>query len=207
MKRPGLATARPGLFSQLMPYRKVNFYPGGFYHVYNRGNRKKDIFFDKGDYVYFLKKVRQYKDEYEVKVIAYCLIPNHFHFVLQQKKGPPISEFMRHITRDYAIFINNKYELAGRLFQGPFKVRAVESEAYLLHLTRYIHLNPLDIGVQKELLATYPWSSYLEYIGVRHGSLPEFSSIIEGVENYEEYVLEGVEFRIKDGLRDLVIEE
>ena len=189
-----------------MPYRKVNFYPTGYYHVYNRGNRKNKIFFDKGDYVYFLTKIKHYKAEYRIRIIAYCLMPNHFHFLIQQMGDASVSEFMRHCIRDYAIFVNNKYRLEGRLFQGPFKAREVQTEEYLLHLSRYIHLNPLDIGITSEELAVYPWSSFQEYIGIRSGTLPEFDSVVEVIDDYKQYVLEGVEFRIKDELKELAID-
>jgi len=190
----------------IMPYRKVIFYPTGYYHIYNRGNRKNNIFFDKGDYVYFLTKIKQYKTMYCIKIIAYCLMPNHFHLLIQQVGDASVSEFMRHCVRDYAIFVNNKYGLEGRLFQGPFKARTVQTDEYLLHLSRYIHLNPLDIGIALKELAAYPWSSYPEYIGMRNGILPEFNFVVDLVVDYKQYVLEGSEYRIKDGLKELTID-
>ncbi len=189
-----------------MPYRRINFYQDGYYHVYNRGNRKKDIFIDNGDYFYFLKVLKEYRVKHHIRVVAYCLMPNHFHFLLQQKSDTSVSEFMRYLCRDYAQFFNYKYKVEGRLFQGPFKAREVGTEEYLLLLTRYIHLNPIDIGVEVNNLDHYVWSSYPEYIKTRRGSLPEFFDVIRNVENYRQYVLEGVEFRNKDKLEKLAID-
>jgi len=189
-----------------MPYRRVEFYKSGYYHVYNRGNRKKEIFHDKGDYVYFLKKLKQYRAENNIRIVAYCLMPNHFHFLLQQKSNTSISAFMMALGRDYAEFYNHKYKAEGRLFQGPFKAQEVLSEQYLIHLTRYIHLNPLDIDEKVSGLGEYPWSSYPEYVGVRSGTLPEMDGVIRDVDDYKNYVLEGSEFRIKDELKKMAID-
>ncbi|HBH45986.1 MAG: hypothetical protein A2445_00475 [Candidatus Jacksonbacteria bacterium RIFOXYC2_FULL_44_29] len=189
-----------------MPYRRINFYQNGYYHVYNRGNRKSNIFRDKGDYIFFLKKVKEFRDKYQIKIIAYCLMPNHFHLLVEQLGENAVSVFMRDLLHDYAVFFNYKYQVVGRLFQGPFKAKEIKSAGYLLHLTRYIHLNPLDIGVAACDLENYQWSSCPEYIGTRLGTIPDYQDVISGIADYREYLLEAVEFRIKDQLKMLAID-
>lgn len=184
-----------------MPYRRITFHQGGYYHVYNRGNRKQNIFHDNGDYVFFLKKVKEYVLKYNIQVISYCLMQNHFHLLIKQYGEDSVSDFMRDLLHDYVVFFNYKHQLVGRLFQGPFKAREIKSEGYLIHLTRYIHLNPLDIGVSINKLANYVWSSYPEYIGSRNGQLPDFKEVMVDIDDYRGYLLEAIEFRIKDELR------
>lgn len=98
-----------------------------------------------------------------VDIICYCLIPNHFHFLLQQKREGGITEFVSKLSNSYTKYINVKNKRVGPLLQGDFKAVYVETNEQLLHLTRYIHLNPL-IGYVTKSLETYRWSSYGEYI-------------------------------------------
>lgn len=145
------------------------FQKGFYYHVYNRGNRKQNIFLSPKDYERFLKRAKEYKDEFEINVLGYCLMPNHFHFLLRQDEDIPLTAFMLRLGTSYAKYFNIKYEQVGSLFQGRFKAKLVETDAYLLQLSRYIHRNPIEIisstpGVE---LADYRWSSYPVYINKR----------------------------------------
>lgn len=159
---------------------------GGFYHVYNRGVDKRTIFEDEMDYKIFLsylknyllppiaqqvRPVRQSKIFQEVQLICYALMPNHFHLLLKQKTKHGIVSFMRRISNAYTKYFNERYERIGPLFQGKYKGVLITEDPYLLHLSRYIHLNPLGHKVPKDQnrsdLQSYPYSSYGEYLGTR----------------------------------------
>lgn len=138
------------------------FQKGQFYHVYNRGTRKQPIFLSKKDYKRFLNKAKEYKDEFGITILCYCLMPNHFHFLLRQDKDFPLSVFMLRLGTSYAKYFNIKYREVGSLFQDRFKAKLIETDEYLLHLSRYIHRNPGSTpGV---VLGDYYWSSYASYL-------------------------------------------
>lgn len=142
------------------------FQKGSYYHVYNRGNRKQNIFLSYRDYERFLKKVKEYKDEFKISILGYCLMPNHFHFLLRQGTDASLTSFMLRLGTSYAKYFNIKYREVGSLFQGRFKAKLVEKDEYLLQLSRYIHRNPRKLlpptpGVE---LDDYRWSSYPFYV-------------------------------------------
>ncbi len=105
-------------------------------------------------------------------------MPNHFHLLIKQLTKEAIIDFMRALANSYVRYFNEKYERVGALFQGAYKGVLVDNEVYLLHLTRYIHLNPLELNPKevppvdrwhlKEILEKYPYSSYGDYLGRRH---------------------------------------
>lgn len=141
----------------------------GYYHIYNRGAGKSEIFLDDQDYrafLHFLKKYLDPKSEHsldsELKLLAYCLMPNHFHLLVHQSTRDGIIKFMRSLATSYSMYFNNRYERSGTLFQGVYKAVIIETEVYFLHLSRYIHLNPRDLS---ESWVNYPYSSYKAYLG------------------------------------------
>lgn len=99
-----------------------------------------------------------------VEIICYCLMPNHFHFLLQQKVEGGITEFVSKLSNSYTKYFNTKNQRVGPLLQGEFKSVHIETNEQLLHLSRYIHLNPL-VGFVTKTLDNYQWSSYPEYAG------------------------------------------
>lgn len=139
-----------------------------FYHIYNRGNRKAEIFLEDWDKKRFLERLKFYKDKFRITLLVYCLMPNHFHLLARQDSEEPVSRFMLSFLTSYAKYFNTRYELVGRLFQQRFQSKIIDEEEYLLELSRYIHRNPLEIipsgGVK---LQGYRWSSYPEYLGIR----------------------------------------
>ena len=164
----------------------------GYYHIYNRGVEKRTIFQDEQDYKVFLGYLKFYlspppdkKDilktfslrgvsfkgvaaplknyEKSIDLLAYCLIPNHFHLLIKQIKQGAMEFFMRSLATRYSTYFNKKYDRVGPLFQGPYKACIVENENYLLHLSRYIHQNPGEYT--NNLAGAY--SSYAEYLGMR----------------------------------------
>jgi len=146
------------------------FYQDGHYHVYNRGNRKQNIFLEEADYIGYLERLRKYKKEHKVSVLCYCLMPNHIHLLLRQDSEIPLSKFLHPLHTSYSMYFNKKYDKVGHLFQGRFKQKEVNKDEYLLRLSSYIHLNPLIGGLVKKL-ENYRWSSYPDYINLREGTL------------------------------------
>lgn len=148
-----------------------------FYHVYNRGVNKANIFEDELDYKYFLTLLKQrlspeitYDRKHrevanfskEVDLVAYCLMPNHYHlmFFLKEKQG--IERLMRSAMTAYSGYFNKRHGRVGSLFQNHFLASRISSDVYLWQVSRYIHLNPLDIGREPE---HYPFSSLRYYDG------------------------------------------
>lgn len=182
--------------------RRLIFAETEYYHIYNRGLDKRDLFSDKNDYNRFIQSVYYFNDEnfspenfdYQgltliksfnrdelVNVIAWCLMPNHYHFVLKQKIDGGVTKFMRRLGTGYTMYANTKYERNGHVFQGPFKAKTISDNEYLQHVIRYIHLNPLDLiesswkekGIKnketsRKFLVSYNWSSLKDYTGHRH---------------------------------------
>ena len=147
-----------------MPSRTFPFVKGQYYHIYNRGVEKRTIFKNRFDHRRFIKTVLYYQlegpkpkfsnffnyqlfkpdfDKKIVDIVCYCLMPNHFHFLLKQLRDGGITEFVSKITNSYTKYFNTKDKRIGPLFQGEFKSVLVESDEHLMHISRYIHLNPL----------------------------------------------------------------
>jgi REP element-mobilizing transposase RayT len=124
-------------------------YPGAFYHVTCRGNERKGIFLDKQDQKIFLEKLALSSDTYNVPILAYVLMTNHFHLLLTTPDGN-LSEFMRHFNISYTAFFNKRHKRVGHLYQGRYKAFMVDADNYLLEVSRYIHLNPVRIKALKK---------------------------------------------------------
>lgn len=204
--------------------RKAPFITNQYYHVYNRGVDKREVFMDTRDYRRFVTAMGEFNDiqpsanfirrlvkesggkieggstslnlpapslrslkgraiksprkKALVEIVSYCLMPNHYHFLLRQCMDDGITWFMQKLGTGYTMYFNERYERSGALFQGRFKAVLVEKESYLHYLQQYIHLNPLDIvepkwkekGVrspQKALafLNQYQWVDCHDYSG------------------------------------------
>ncbi|MDO8487608.1 MAG: transposase [Candidatus Curtissbacteria bacterium] len=150
------------------------FVENGIYHLYNRGVEKRNIFLDEQDYSVFLGYIKQYLDDTEpdtgsdpkslageIDLLAFCLMPNHFHFLVKQTTKDGITKFIRAVCTNYVMYFNKKYDRVGTLFQGKYKGLLIDNDVYLLHLSRYIHLNPLKIGSDPK----QSYSSYSYYLG------------------------------------------
>lgn len=179
-----------------MPYRITPLVNEQIYHIFNRGVEKRNVFTDTKEYTRFLEVIRYYqqihpqikfsqanREEREnlsegklIEVVAYCLMPNHFHLLLKQLNDNGISTFIRRLINSYTRYFNTKNERIGPLFQGPFKAVGIESDEQLFHVTRYIHLNPLAGHLVKDL-RSFKWSSYLEYLGLGNNRLCEKEKI------------------------------
>lgn len=144
-----------------------------YYHIYNRGAGKQPIFLDDQDRHKFLSLLARYIDPddtslrsdgqpypvFDIELTAYCLMSNHFHLLIYQNEDTnAVSNLMKSITIAYTMYFNKKYRASGHLFQGAFKSSRITSETYLLHITRYIHMNP-------RYYLRYQWSSIAAYLG------------------------------------------
>ena len=159
-----------------MPRRKITFVPGSYYHLYNRGHNRQNIFFKRENYLFFLTQFRRYFiDEGILEVIAYCLMPNHYHFLVRLRTDD-LSFNMQGFTLSYTKAMNRRYERCGSLFQGRFHAILVEQTDYLLTLTRYIHLNPVKARFV-DRPEDWEFSSYPEYVGLRQGTLPKLDAL------------------------------
>ncbi len=173
----------------------------GFYHIYNRGVEKRTVFESVQDYKVFLKYLSEYLSPVEdkknkrksftlqgltfqglphqpknyfdkIELVAFCLMPNHFHLLIKQLDEYSMKNFMNSLTTRYTMYFNKKYDRVGSLFQGVYKAVLVNNNDYLIHLSRYIHLNPYELT--KDLASAY--SSYADYLEIRrtHWLKPNF---------------------------------
>jgi len=153
-----------------MPARNQEFQADEYYHIYHRGADRQKIFFEPENYLYFLRLLNKYRGIFTMNVVAYCLMPNHFHFMLQPNKTGTLSDFMRRLQTSYVQAINKRYKRTGQLFRERFQHKHVYSERYQILLCRYIHVNPLKDDLVKRL-EDWAFSNYLEFIEARHGQI------------------------------------
>jgi len=142
------------------------------------------------------------KKEFFVEIIAFCLMSNHFHFILKQLEENGISTFMANFTNSYSRYFNVKNKRNGPLFQGRFKAIRIESNEQLIHLSRYIHLNPYSSFVVKSIpqLLSYSYSSFPEYLKESSFSLCDKKIILEQFKNikaYKNFVLDQADYQRK----------
>jgi len=137
-------------------------YPGAFYHIASRGNRKQAIFLADRDRVAFLDIIGEAHQKFFTVIHVYCLMTNHYHLMLETPLGN-LSKTMHFINTKYSIHFKKKHSCVGHLFQGRFKAILVEADTYALELSRYIHLNPVRAAIVEDP-EEYPWSSYREYL-------------------------------------------
>ncbi len=173
--------------------RRMRFVTGQMYHLYNRGNRKAEVFHDRQDYLHFLRQLREYQQKHPVTLIAYCLMPNHYHLLVRQDGDGAISDMMQAFGTSLSKSYNQKYQTVGALFQGKFRDEHVGHTGYLMHLARYLHRNPVKAHLCR---APEDWefSNYRDVLGLRHGKLCDFSTVLACFANevkiYREYVLD-----------------
>jgi REP element-mobilizing transposase RayT len=150
--------------------RRSDYHRGGYYHIYNRGAHQAPIFRETADYRFVLSRMHEYCDVFSLAPIAYCLMPNHYHLLIRQDGNHRAGLLPQRIFNRYTKAYNTRYQHSGTLFEGPYKVAAVENEEYLLHVCVYIHANPVkDRLVPK--LEDWPYSNYREWVGSRNGKL------------------------------------
>lgn len=190
-----------------MVYQKRNITTDGIYHILNKGVDGRKIFLNDKDYLRFIHDLFEFNDtnpvnnityffrnnkskdiarpyinkkprELLVEILAFCLMPTHYHLLLKPRFDDGISRFMKKLNMGYAKYFNEKYKREGTLFQNRFKSIAITNDAHFIHLPYYIHYNPLDLiapewrerkisdyGKATQFLKDYRWSSHLDYLG------------------------------------------
>ena len=223
--------------------RKVIFANGEIYHVFNRGVEKRPTFTNKKELGRAITTLNYYQfvqppiklsrfltlpesqkvalvDRIEtthkklVEILSYCVMPNHFHFLLKQVTENGISIFTANFTNSYTRYFNSKEERVGPLFQGLFKAVRIESDEQLIHVSRYIHLNPVSsFLIKDEDLERYEWSSYPEYIHSSHGSFISMEQILSFFPKkrahikYREFVLDQIDYaKTLEQIKHLIME-
>jgi len=178
-----------------MPQRDIDLCAGEYYHLYNRGNNRGRVFYERENYAFFLRKVWDYLAPI-LDIVAYCLMPTHYHLLILVKETvgdsdtPAVSSAMQRFSISYTKAMNKRYDRVGALFQGAFKAEHVGDNTYLVHLSRYIHLNPVSAGLVA-CAEGWEFSSYRDYVSLREGKLPRPESVLSqfrSPEAYQEFV-------------------
>ena len=160
-------------------------YPGAIYHVTIRGNNRRALFVDDKDRERFLDRLGEYGEEYGIRIYAYCLMSNHVHLVVETPEAN-LGRFLHRLQTAYTTYFNLRHEESGHLTQGRYGAKTVEGDEYLLHLVRYVHLNPVfvdgmrekDLPERRKALRAYRWSSYRRYLGRREGEFVEVGPVL-----------------------------
>ena len=210
--------------------RSFKFSPGEFYHIYSRGVDRRKIYLEKNDYERFCKLLYIANSEkpFEISVLeqdkfysidrgvqlvdicAYCLMPNHFHFVIKEHSTNGISLFMKKLLTGYAMYFNARNERTGALFQGKFRAKHISTSEYLRHVPLYVHMNSIDLvepkwkenGIMdvnkvKKYMRNYPYSSFPDFMGeerekgriISKNSLPAYyDSLEEHLEDLQDWL-------------------
>lgn len=181
--------------------------PGLLQHVIVRGIERREIFLDDNDRRLFLSRLSKLLADTGTDCLAWALMTNHFHLLLRPRVTK-LSVFMRRLLTGYAIVFNLQHKRSGHLFQNRYKSIACQEDAYLLELIRYIHLNPLRVGLAKTIdeLDSYPWSGHAVLMGKQELSGQNVDDVLllfgqkkkNALQTYREFVLDG----IKQGKRE-----
>ncbi len=224
-----------------MPRRLIPFITKNIYHIYNQGIDKRPTFIDIREYTHAIETIRFYRYNTQLKlstflklpksekelftslnlkeenkqilIISLCLMPNHFHFLVQQTFDKGISRFASDFQNSYTKYFNAKHRRKGSLFLDQFKAVRIETDEQLMHVSRYIHLNPYSSYVVKTLeeVERYPWSSFKEYISWQSADISEKSLILSHFKNneaYRNFVLDNAAYqRELDKIKHLILEE
>ncbi|MEK7533592.1 MAG: transposase [Patescibacteria group bacterium] len=224
-----------------MPRRHVPLIDGEFYHVYNRGVEKRPIFSDRRSYQRFIATINYYRFIHQpmrlsnffklsvekrsslidlqnrspshITISCFVLMENHFHLLLQQEPKGDISVFLRNLCDSYTRYFNTRDHRVGPLFQGQFKAVRIESDDQLIHVSRYIHLNPYSSGLVKTLdeLIQYAWSSLPLYMHPPdNSSICNTSPILNAFktrDSYWKFIADQADYQRKlDNIKHLLVE-
>src|SRR4030042_6729470 len=222
--------------------RKVKLVNNQYYHIFNRGVDKRDIFMNEKDYERFILSLALMNDEKDglmiewrnfkyshpstlpeeflrlslrkreklVEIVAYCLNPNHYHFILEQVADRGIEKFMHRIATGYTRYFNDKYHRSGSLFQGVFKACQIKSNSQLLRMSIYVNCNSEIHKIHHA--KNYRWCGFPEYIGERKGrqlcSKKVINEHFRDKKDYQNYAEENIrDFReLKEDERPLLLE-
>jgi len=219
--------------------RKTIIATGEIYHLFNRGIEKRTIFSDKRDYnramqtldfyrffgaippfSEFLRMEKEKRDyfisqlkisgEKLVEILCFCLMPNHFHLLIKQLQDDGIKIFMSNFCNSYTKYFNLKKERVGPLLQGGYKSVLIEDNNQLIHVSRYIHINPaVSFIVKNENLINYPYSSLPEYLGNRVGfcNTSEIMSSFSSIQDFKSFTFDQIDYGKRlDSVKHLLME-
>lgn len=224
-----------------MPVRRFPLVTKEIYHIFNRGIDRRTTFIDSKAYQRALLTMEYYQvkspplklsrfltlpteesklqrekinmeEENLAAIIAFCFMPNHFHFLLKQLVEGGISRFMSNFQNSFTRYFNTRQERVGPIFLGQFKAIRIESEEQLLHVSRYIHLNPYSSSLVKsaKALEDYPWSSLGEYLRPSEGGACEKEVVLSSFKDegeYRKFVFDQADYqRNLDGIKHLLFE-
>lgn len=215
--------------------RKIQFQTGEYYHIYNRGVDKRDIFLDENDFIRFLRSVREFNgiepigslyeldfkrkeaklpigslasSERLIEIVSYCLSPNHYHFLIKQLTDDGIKKYFHKLGTSYTNYFNKKYSRSGSLFQGTYKATHVKRYGYLLKLLVYVSCNYEVHGLGRK--ENWPFSSFLDSIGARSETLCNFEimkSEFGNLENFKKFCDDALpEIKINKELKEHLLE-
>lgn len=225
-----------------MPGRKIALVTNQTYHVLNRGAGEQPIFWDLKDYERALETILYYrnislplrysiftrmtvkrkkelldslagKKSFLIDIVAYCLMPNHIHFLVTQRQVNGISKFMSNFSNSYTRYFNTRINRRGPIFQGRFKAIRIKTDEQLLHVSRYIHLNPYVsyIITSFNQLERYPYSSLGEYTGYSDRDICQKKLVLDQFPDaisYKEFVFDQANYqRELEGIKHLTLEE
>lgn len=208
-----------------MPDNRIPLVTNEFYHIYNRGVARNPIFLSQSDYeqailalsyyIYSnppikLSRLKELSQEQRnqvvqsiidtdklVEVVSFVFIPNHFHFLLKQSTDKGIAAFISKFSNSYTRYFNTKHDRVGSMFQGVFKAVHIETDEQLIHLSRYIHLNPVaSFVIHEKNLFTYPWSSLPAYLNGELSFIDtkEVLSNFSSKEEYKQFVINQADY-------------
>lgn len=224
-----------------MPYRRTLIVTGEIYHVFNRSIAHQQIFSNQKEFHRILELIPFYSyhrpplrfshfnrlpqeqrvtftntlkknQKKQIQILAFCIMPNHLHFLLKEVENHGIATFMRNIQNSYAKYFNTKNKRTGALFQSMFKAVRIETDEQLLHVARYIHLNPLTSYIihQTNNLSNYLWSSYSDYISSRQSDTVSTAQILgffSSVEKFKDFTINQAEYQRKlEQIKHLILE-
>jgi putative transposase len=201
-----------------MPIRITPLVTDNFYHIFNRGVNRRQIFTNKRDYIRALNTLKFFNYvDYPIRyskflllangqrkeiwdrldksntftdIISFCLMPNQFHLLLKQNRDEGISKLLANFQISYTKYFNIKNDRVGSLLQGQFKAVKIDSEEQLLHVSRYVHLNPYSSAVIENIkdLLKYEWSSLPEYAQNNQYDLCKNNILLNYFKNNTEYI-------------------
>lgn len=226
---------------EYMPRRFVAFRNHEHYHAYNRGVNKLPVAIIEEDFMRLLELIEFYSYKplpirysyyrrlsliqkelvlnrlkehgRRVSILAYCFMPNHIHLLIRQEAEGGLSRFMSDLLNGYTRYVNTRHGRIGPLFQGQFKAKHIENDSQLLHLSRYIHLNPYSAGIAElfDGLIRYTWNSLPEYVNPARGGLCDTKLILGlagGRPQYRKFVEDHADYqRQLEIVKDLIIEK
>jgi REP element-mobilizing transposase RayT len=164
------------------------YFRGTFHHLYNRGANKNLIFFERENYFYFLKKLNLYKTKYQIEILAYCLMPNHFHLFVKQKTDQfTISKFISNLLNSYVKSINKRYRRSGTLFESKTKNKIITDENYFIWIIKYILENPLKAKIIKDI-SEWEFSNAKDLLKLRDGKLTNIDDVTSFFQSEEQMV-------------------